>query len=243
MNSGTPPAEIPIDENLVSALIQAQYPEFAKLNVSPIDTGWDNAIFRLGREFAVRLPRRGVAADLIRHEQTWLPALANRIPIPIPSPLCVGVPGCGYPWFWSIVRWIEGEPADEAPPEPDQAARLAGFLRALHVKAPEEAPLNPWRGVPLRNRAASVEERFRRLASRNVPISSAIASIWRSALRAREDAFATWIHGDLHPEMSWCKKVKSRGLSIGATSARVTGPLILHRCGCCFPIATRVREP
>ena len=67
MNSGIPPAEIPIDVNLVRALIQAQYPEFARLNVSQIDTGWDNAIFRLGTEFAVRLPRRGVAAELIRH--------------------------------------------------------------------------------------------------------------------------------------------------------------------------------
>ncbi|MFL6353601.1 MAG: phosphotransferase [Bryobacteraceae bacterium] len=143
MNSCTPAAEVQIDENLVRALIQAQYPEFAKLDISPADTGWDNAIFRLGTEFAVRLPRRAAAAELIRHEQTWLPTVANRLPIPVPSPLCIGVPGCGYPWFWSIVPWIKGEPADVSPPSPDQAARLAGFLRALHVKAPDEAPFNP----------------------------------------------------------------------------------------------------
>jgi aminoglycoside phosphotransferase (APT) family kinase protein len=156
-------------------------------------------MFRLGTEFAVRLPRRAAAAELIRHEQAWLPTVANRLPIPVPSPLCVGKPGCGYPWSWSIVPWIQGEPSDVTPPRPDQAARLAAFLRALHVKAPPQAPVNPWRGVPLRNRAASVEERFQRLASRNVPISSQIVSTWRSALLAREDAFPTWIHGDLHP--------------------------------------------
>ena len=212
MNSGTPAAEVQIDESLVRALIQAQHPEFATLDVTPIDTGWDNAIFRLGTELAVRLPRRAVAAELIRHEQKWLPNVARQVPIPIPSPLCVGVPGCGYPWFWSIVPWIKGEPADVAAPTPDQAVRLAGFLRALHVKAPDEAPFNPWRGVPLRDRAASVEERFQRLANRNVLITSRIRRTWRSALRARQYASPTWIHADLHPRNVLAQEGKITGI-------------------------------
>ena len=57
-----------------------------------------------------------------------------------------------------------------------------------------------------------MEERFQRLASRNVPISSPIVSIWRSALRAREDAFATWIHGDLHPRNILVEKGKITGI-------------------------------
>jgi len=212
VNHGTPAAEVQIDENLVRALIHAQHPEYAKLDISPIDTGWDNAIFRLGTEFAIRLPRRAVAAELIRHEQRWLPTVANRLPIPVPSPLCVGAPGCGYPWVWSIVPWIRGEPTDVNPARSDQAARLAGFLRALHVKAPEEAPFNPFRGVPLRNRAESVEERFQRLAHRNVSISSHIARTWRSALGAKEDAFPTWIHGDLHPRNVLAEEGKITGI-------------------------------
>lgn len=199
VSSGTPVAEVHIDESLVRTLIQAQHPTFAGLDISAIDAGWDNAIFRLGREFCVRLPRRAAAAELIRHEQEWLPQVARRVPIPVPSPLYAGVPGCGYPWFWSIVPWIRGETADVIAPAPDQAVRLAGFLRALHVKAPQEAPFNPWRGVPLRSRAASVEERFERLAKRNVLLPTRILSTWRSALRAGENTFPTWIHGDLHP--------------------------------------------
>lgn len=199
MHSGTPAAEVQIDKNLIRALIQAQHPEFAALEISPIDAGWDNAIFMLGTDFAVRLPRRAAAAELVRREQKWLPSVAQRVPLPIPSPLRVGAPGCGYPWFWSIVPWIKGEPADAAAPAPDQAGRLAEFLRALHVKAPHEAPFNPWRGVPIRGRAASVEERFQRLANRKVPVTSRVLSIWRSALGAGEDTFPTWIHGDLHP--------------------------------------------
>lgn len=199
MNTSTPAAEVQIDASLVRTLLQTQHPQLAALDITPIDSGWDNAIFRLGPKLTVRIPRRAVAADLIRHEQAWLPNLAKQVPVPIPSPVCVGAPGCGYPWFWSIVPWIEGEPADGAVLSVDQAVRLAGFLRALHAKAPDEAPLNPVRGVPLQNRAASVEERFRRLTERNILIASPIRAMWESALQAKKDVHATWIHGDLHP--------------------------------------------
>jgi aminoglycoside phosphotransferase (APT) family kinase protein len=198
VDGGTPAAEVEIDERLVRELIRAQYPEFAKLDISRTDSGWDNAIFRLGTEFAVRLPRRAIAAEIIRHEQKWLSTIADRVPIAVPSPLHIGVPCSRYPWFWSIVPWIRGEPADVTPPKPGEAPRFASFLRALHVKAPDNAPLNPWRGVPLSKRAASLEERFQRLATRNVHISPRIAHIWQSALLARDGAFPTWIHGDLH---------------------------------------------
>jgi aminoglycoside phosphotransferase (APT) family kinase protein len=196
---GTPPAEVRIDEALVRTLLQTQHPDFATLDLSLLDQGWDNAIFRLGTECAVRLPRRAAAAQLILHEQQWLPHLARRLPLPIPSPLRIGKPGCGYPWFWSIVPWISGEPASVAPPAPDQSVRLAGFLRALHAKAPEQAPLNPFRGVPLRNRAASLQERIERRAKQKLPLPEQVLRIWQSALQARETDDPTWIHGDLHP--------------------------------------------
>ena len=195
----TPAAEVQIDESLVRALLQTQQPELAALDITPGDSGWDNVIFRLGPKLAVRVPRRAVAADLIRHEQTWLPSLAKQVPIPIAAPVCVGVPGCGYPWFWSIVPWIDGESADGAVLKEDQAVRLAAFLRALHVKAPEGVPSNPVRGVPLQDREASVEGRFKRLAERNILIASSVRATWESALEAKKDACPTWIHGDLHP--------------------------------------------
>jgi aminoglycoside phosphotransferase (APT) family kinase protein len=198
VNSGTPPAEVHIDAAVARSLVQAQYPEFAILNIEHVDAGWDNAMFRLGPEFAIRLPRRSAAAELIRREQVWLPTVARLVPIPVPLPLCVGVPGCGYPWFWSIVPWIEGEPADVAAPSPDEATRVAQFLRALHVQAPVEAPASSWRGVPLRQRAASVEERLGRLANQTELITSRIWNTWRCALAAAEDTRPTWIHGDLH---------------------------------------------
>jgi aminoglycoside phosphotransferase (APT) family kinase protein len=44
-----------------------------------------------------------------------------------------------------------------------------------------------------------LEERFQRLAEKKVFMPPRILDTWLSALRAREDAFPTWIHGDLHP--------------------------------------------
>jgi hypothetical protein len=66
----------------------------------------------------------------------------------------VGRPGEGYPWHWSIVPWLKGAPADICPADADQGARLARFFHALHVPAPENAPLNAWRGVPPSDRGA-----------------------------------------------------------------------------------------
>jgi aminoglycoside phosphotransferase (APT) family kinase protein len=70
VNTGTPAAEVQIDESLVRALLQTQHPELAALDITPVDSGWDNAVFRLGPKLAVRIPRRTAAADLVRHEQT-----------------------------------------------------------------------------------------------------------------------------------------------------------------------------
>src|SRR5262245_8026142 len=109
---GTPAAEFEIDSALVSKLLESQHPDLAKLPLVDGDSGWDNAIFRLGDRFAVRLPRRASAARLISHEQRWLPKLAAHLPLPVPTPYRVGVPAIAYPWRWSVVPWLPGETAD-----------------------------------------------------------------------------------------------------------------------------------
>jgi aminoglycoside phosphotransferase (APT) family kinase protein len=196
---GTPVAEFAIDTALVSGLLADQHPDLAELPLRVVDAGWDNALFRLGDHLAVRLPRRAAAAPLIDHEQIWLPGLAARLSLPVPAPYRVGTPARGYPWRWSVVPWLAGVPADQEEPHAAQALPFAAFLRSLHVPAPADAPPNLLRGVPLPQRAAAVEARLQRLASKTSLITPRIRQIWHAALNAPLDAAPTWLHGDLHP--------------------------------------------
>ena len=194
----TPAAEVLIDVALVRALLETQHPDLSGLALKEIGVGWDNATFRLGSELAVRLPRRSFSAALIENEQRWLPEIADRLPIPVPSPLRKGAPGVGYPWSWSILPWLRGESADLEPLEPDQAQPLARFLKALHVSPPADAPKSKVRGVPLSERVASVEDRMQRLAHKTTLVTPDIRRAWESGLTAAENYEPTWIHGDLH---------------------------------------------
>lgn len=199
-------ADFPIDQALVRALLAAQHPDLAHLTLTGIGEGWDNTLYRLGDALTVRLPRRAASAALIAHEQRWLPELAPRLTLPIPCPLRVGVPGCGFPWSWSIGPWLTGESAaTTSVADPIEAATdLAQFLRALQADAaPSDAPRNPYRGVPLRERTAPLHEHAARVTGLADDDNATIA-----AALARWDALVStpawsgpplWIHGDLHP--------------------------------------------
>ena len=195
---GTPGADLKIDAALVYSLLKDQHPELMRLPIHPVDAGWDNAMFRLGDQLSVRLPRRQAAAPLIQNEQTWLPRLSAHLPIPVPTPYRLGLPCQNYPWRWSVSPWLAGVPADQAEPHANQASLFASFLRSLHTPAPLHAPSNALRGVPLKQRAASVEERMRQLEGKTNLITQSIRNTWRMALNTPIDIQATWIHGDLH---------------------------------------------
>src|SRR5580698_5996748 len=196
---GIPRAQVIFDEAKVRQLLANQHPDLAQLTLSVAPSGWDNAMFRLGDSLAIRLPRRELGAALVLNEQRWLPQLAPHLPLKVPVPVRVGVPQDWYPWHWSIVPWIEGETADRDAPRADQADILAGFLEALHRPAPQDAPRNPYRGVPLQQREPDFCERMARLRGRCDAIDARISGIWADALAAPAGTAPTWIHGDLHP--------------------------------------------
>lgn len=200
-----PAAEVDIDTGLVERLVAKQYPQFTGLRIEPLASGWDNALYRLGEELVVRLPRRQLGVPLIEHEQRWLPELAPRLPLPIPAPVHVGVPDLGYPWRWSICPYFPGKSAlaliDDGGAFPDpvaEARRLGSFLAALHRPAPSNAPHNPLRGVPLAERQDRFDADLDRVAG-EVDVR-AIRDAWASALALRGWAGSpVWVHGDVHP--------------------------------------------
>jgi aminoglycoside phosphotransferase (APT) family kinase protein len=192
VDSRRPVAEVVVDSALARDLLEAQYPAFATQPLTRVDEGWDNVTFRVGPDYALRLPRRKVAVELLLKEQRWLPVLAARLPIAVPRIVAVGLPSDRFPYPWSLVEWLPGQTADVAPLDRRQAVPFARVLRALHEKAPEEAPANPVRGVPLAARAPLVRARLDRLTLPD------LEKPWREALEAPVAEEAVWLHGDLH---------------------------------------------
>lgn len=194
-----PPAEVAISVGLVEALLREQHADLADRETTFASEGWDSAVFRLGDDLAVRLPRRRIVADLVPNELRWLPKLASVLPLPISAPVRAGRPGCGYPWPWSITTWFTGETWAEADVSDQRTAAvdLGRFVAALGVEAPPEAPVNPHRGGPLTDRDPAVRERLAQLGD---SIDRAAATgLWDAALALAPSAERRWLHGDLHP--------------------------------------------
>jgi aminoglycoside phosphotransferase (APT) family kinase protein len=216
-----PAAEVEITADLVRALLDEQFPDLAPLPLTLVANGWDNTIYRLGDDLAVRLPRRQLGADLVEHEQRWLPDLATRLPIPIPAPIHHGRPGPGYPWAWSICPWFDGEvAADTMLVDPHaEAVRLGQFVAALHLPAPDDAPYNEFRrGKPIAEFVPRIEANLERLEHSDAdavtpgrpgtdPVRTESGRPELGAVRGRLAELADvgewagpalWVHGDLH---------------------------------------------
>jgi aminoglycoside phosphotransferase (APT) family kinase protein len=199
-------ADLDVTADLARALLAEQHPDLAGLALELVAEGWDNVVLRLGplddgTHLAVRLPRREVAAPLVRHEIEWLPRLAPRLPAAVPAPVRVGVPSdtLAYPWHWAVVPWVPGRRASDLPAEDMRAlaAPLAAFYLALHSPAPAHAPHNPVRGVPLRTRDAPVRGRLERGL---VPDAERVLALWERLRGAPVWSGApSWLHGDPHP--------------------------------------------
>jgi aminoglycoside phosphotransferase (APT) family kinase protein len=70
--------EVAINEELVEQLLAAQFPELADQPISAVQSiGTVNAIYRLGDDLCVRLPRMQAWAWDLDKELNWLPKLAT----------------------------------------------------------------------------------------------------------------------------------------------------------------------
>lgn len=199
-----PAAEVSIDAALVVRLLQEQAPRWATLELRPATAGWDNQMFRLGAELAVRLPRRASAVPLLLNEARWVARLAGRLPLPVPVPVFQGSPGAGYPFPWVVTKWLEGEPATGlcAKQRDGYAAGLAAFLAAFHTEeGAEEAPVNDFRGVPVAQRANVWRERLANAEHIVAPAQRLVLSCAIDDAQAAERwrGNPLWLHGDPHP--------------------------------------------
>jgi aminoglycoside phosphotransferase (APT) family kinase protein len=200
-----PATEVEINPSLVRALIMAQFPQWAHLPIEPIAFGgWDNRTFHLGPEMIVRLPSAAAYSAQVEKEHRWLPRLAPLLPLPISTPLAMGVPAAGYPWHWSIYRWLKGEnAASERIANLHQfAIMLAEFLMTLQridsTGGPPPGQHNFYRGGPLEIYDLETRQAMADLAG--TIDKDGATSVWEAALNATWHGSPVWLHGDVSAE-------------------------------------------
>jgi aminoglycoside phosphotransferase (APT) family kinase protein len=210
--------ELRIDLSIVRALVDRARPDWASLPLTPLRaSGSTNALFRLGHDLLVRLPRQPGGSAAIEKEAHWLPKIGPRLPVSTPQVVAVGEPDLGYPERWSVVRWLEGELPTVFDPQSDTGSTrlalahdLAAVVTALRsIPVPHQARTDPrlhsYRGDPL----ASLDDTTRRnvAACRDIPRLDvdldAALEIWDQAIALRTRGVRTttrWYHGDLLAE-------------------------------------------
>jgi len=218
MHAGDMPAtKVDINVSLVGQLVTAQFPQWADLPIKPVEfDGWDNRTFRLGEDMTVRLPSAEAYTSQVEKEHRWLPRLAPLLPLPIPVPLAMGVPADGYPWHWSVYRWLEGENATiERIADLHQfATTLAQFLAALQRIDPAGGPPpgqhNFFRGGPL---AIYDTETRHAIATLDGKIDTdAVTAVWEAALKATWHGSSVWLHGDVSAANLLVKRGRLRAI-------------------------------
>jgi aminoglycoside phosphotransferase (APT) family kinase protein len=185
-----------IDEPLVRRLVDSQFPQWSDRPLRLVDpAGSDHAIYRLGADLSVRVPRHDGAIQQAAKEAYWLPRLAPHLPLAVPEPVGVGKPAFGYPWPWAVSRWLDGEVATvEAWGDSiDAAGALAAFLLALQA-VPPSADL-PGKSLAARDARTRADI----AATAGAFDAGRMSAVWGAALTAPAwDRPPTWFHGDFH---------------------------------------------
>ena len=210
--------EIPVDAELVRRLVSRAMPAAAHLPVRPLAaSGSTNALFRLGDELLVRLPRQPGGSATISKEAAWLPVLGPLLPVSVPDVVSVFEPDQDYPERWSVVRWIDGAPPEVVDPDTPVDPRREGLAEDLAVvvramgraEVPAGALTDPhlrwYRGEPLATMDEDTRdniERCRSLDGFGFDLDAA-ERVWADAMTlpgTTDRASARWYHGDLAAE-------------------------------------------
>jgi aminoglycoside phosphotransferase (APT) family kinase protein len=194
-----------VNLELVRSLLKEQCPQWAELELTPVlSSGTDNALFRLGDKYVVRIPRiewsLSSITNGINKEYLWVPQLARHLKTPVSEPIFKGKPNEDYPWPWSITKWNEGHNPDfEKEDEYENLAiDLADFLNELHsIKLSETGPFSR-RGVPLVELDKETKEALKNLEEDMD--TKPLALLWEKLLNTLcWNQSPVWMHGDLLP--------------------------------------------
>ncbi len=194
--------ELDIDATLVRGLISDQFPRWTGLPIRKVDSaGTDNAMYRLGEDMVVRLPRLPGGAHQVGFEQRWLPRLAPHLPLAVPEPVAKGEPGRGYALPWGVYRWLDGDNAYDAPISELAAAavELGRFVAALRRVDATGGPAS-FRGGHVGSDDAYIRAAILDLGADGTLDADRATAAWQDALQLPQwDREPVWLHADLLP--------------------------------------------
>jgi aminoglycoside phosphotransferase (APT) family kinase protein len=201
--TAAPPAHPAVSLETARLLVDEQFPHYAGLELGPLSEGWDNAMIRLGEGLAVRMPRMEQTVASLLKERALLHTLGSTWTFPFPRIVGDGEPGHGYPWPWSIITWLEGSLAVDAPLGTAGAAAFGTALGEVHTPAPSDAPYNDEQSLPLSGRDEQVRQLIAALGEGPAQAGAALSreaaqAVWGAALEAPDAPHRVWSHADLH---------------------------------------------
>ncbi|GGI78533.1 GNAT family N-acetyltransferase [Legionella impletisoli] len=199
----------PIDESfnitpdLARKLIAEQFPEYAHLPITSVEKqGHDNRTYRLGTEMLIRMPTAESYALKVPKEQALLPKLAPYLTISIPAPIKMGAASQGYPYPFSIYKWLDGRSINLLVLDDDclekLASDLARFLKELqginNVEGLAPGQHNWWRGDHVSVYDKGAREQISELST--IIDETKAIKLWEQACKTKWNKSPVWIHGD-----------------------------------------------
>jgi aminoglycoside phosphotransferase (APT) family kinase protein len=201
-------AEVVVDVDLARSLIESQFPDLAPARVEPLGVGWDNTVYVVDRTWVFRFPRRKVALPLNERELRLLPAVAPRVPLPVPVPTRIGRATDAFPWPFAGHRFLVGRSASVAGLDDARRAAMAGplarFLAALHAFPVETARAlgakpDDIGKLDVRRRAPPTRAALVELRDAGAFDGDVLRGLDRALdVAPRTDFAARFVHGDLY---------------------------------------------
>lgn len=187
--------QIDLTDADVRGLVDSQFPQWASLPLTPLDsTGTVNRVDLLGDHLVVRIPIIEWGAGDVPRDAQVLPMLGNRLPVEVPGLVGHGAPEGNLPWDWGIYTRLPGRHPvlGNTADEDALAAGLIELVATLRMMA-VPASLSPT-GQDIATQDEHTRPKATAIGSR------ALSQAWAAAVEASPFAQrAVFIHGDLMP--------------------------------------------
>ena len=200
-----PSSDWQLDEEIVSGLLAAQFPDLADQTVTRYGAGWDNQLFRVGDEWIFRFPRRAERVPWLVREMEIMAIVGETLAPAVPSFERVGAPSDAFPYPFVGYRPVPGVGADRAQAgRPGLAADIGALLSRLHRIDPSSVPPTPggWEREPwgeLRAELADVADLARPFLG-PVLLPEAEPYLAGQVREPPQDGPVRFIHNDICPD-------------------------------------------